>query len=353
MLDNKISSRPIENSFSVLAPAKQDYDFPCALKHLKSFRNLDLLIRSVIYPEQPPMKWLADSATQILSHTPEMGRAGFLPIFFSEGSQVFGGILVKSTGMPRNINSNLNPDFPLNVPFRISSGSPYAIDGAASRGSAILDAQRSLELSQLNVPTRLPLAGYFQSHILIDGQWLDVDKLVKVGAIADEARPYATLWAVETPFRYSDLVLAVQTEDAETIEQFAIEARRYMLQQSDFLEICSESQTKTPLENVIAFMLTRFNHTNQAMYKANVNHTNLHPQNICLHGKLQDNSSTVIGEKKLDNPINDSSALVNRSGEGIEWLVKKLVEKKLLTNIDYISAELNKLLEPNFNADTN
>lgn len=210
-----------EQSKSILAPATEDYNFPTLESELNTkpypMGGADQLVRVIT-------KSGSRTAKDMLWHTSSMGRAGWYFAEFSSATldRNFGGIFVTSTGTPDNIDPLINPEiFPPEHSMQISKDGEIA--GAKTKGDCVLDAQNSIEATKLKIRVRIPLRGFNQKQILLGGSFKSVEKLVENGLIKDDGRPYASLWAMENPFRLSDFRDLIEGKDLSNLTDVELE----------------------------------------------------------------------------------------------------------------------------------
>lgn len=161
------STKVLEFSKSVLSPATVDKSFPNIGLH-KSIsipQGLDYLVRTVVKSGS-----LYDQAKELIVHTDSMGRAAWYPytINIDSTNRRFGGILITSTGIPLNVDlAAVDPATHLLHPYLIKDGEIY---GAKTKDDVYQDATNSIDLDKLGIRSRLPLAGFYQESILMNGR---------------------------------------------------------------------------------------------------------------------------------------------------------------------------------------
>lgn len=357
MSENK-SGYFFEQSKSILAPASEDYLFPSLESELNSTPypkgGADQLIRVITNK--------SGSAKEILWHTASMGRAGWYFAEFSSNTlnRKFGGIFVASTGTPENVDVSINTElFPPENSMQISKDGEIA--GAKTKGDCVLDAQNSIEATKLKVRVRIPLRGFNQKQILLGGSFKPVDKLVQNGLIKDEARPYASLWAMENPFRLGDFTDLIENKDAsnlsdierENIDLFFKQNFLFIRHQKDFNEMFADTSSAQAdfIEKSLVFTAKRLGELEKQMRIGKVFHGNMSLQNVSLNGESCDNShlgfniddqSLLRDWEKDKTPRLDAQLAISRFFKAVERLndVPGIsVDKDLVESSFYKAAE--------------
>jgi hypothetical protein len=241
-----------------------------------------------------------------MHHTPSMGRAGFYPITFEAEGKVYNCLFVKGTGKSKVSISEWTTLAPFEIPsdqkkdLGKEQGYEPPLIGINTREDQIRDAEMSIKLRDLGIKSRLPLTGFFLEEIEMENGVVKVEQLVKDGIIAEDERPYLSYWAMETPYRVSDLYSMISNNRKETeIRDFLVNATRYTQNLKDRTTnyfglnlrslIQEEAPTEKLLEQWTEFILNQVEPQFEKMAAAGLVHNNMHAQNISLHGEICDN----------------------------------------------------------------
>jgi hypothetical protein len=292
---------PLETSKSVLAPATLDKNFPQMglNKYIQVPKGLDYLVRTVI--KSGP---LFEHAKALIVHTESMGRAGWYQqeIIIESINRTFGGILTTSTGIPLNVDlAEVDRTTQLLHPYILKNGEIY---GAKTKDDVYQDAINSMEIDKQGIKSRLPLAGFYQESILVNGRWVDVNGLVNMGKISPDAKPYCGLFLMETPFRIADIVKIFNrkktaispNEVAKKIIGLFEKEYSYAKLQADFTNTFPLINLNNPglIQSLLAYTSGQLGKLEKSMRDNHVFQPQGHSQQYSLHGEMCDNSTILF-----------------------------------------------------------
>lgn len=242
---------------------------------------------------------------QLMKHTKYMGRAGYFSLAYEANNSPFNTLFVKSTGQPKiyEAHAEIGAPFAYKLDLAFFKGE---IVGAATKEDQYLDAENSIKLNALGIRARLPLGGIYLPEIETAEGFENVDSLVKEGSLSESQRPYMSLWAMETPYRISDILGSFSLDEKEQ-RQFLIDAAKYAqnLRSGPMAGFYEEfqgliKQNKSTEDLALAWSLRVMDclyDTFTKLAKGNAVHTNLSAHNMSLHGELCDNSSVSFDQE--------------------------------------------------------
>lgn len=260
---------------------------------------------------------------RLMKHTKYMGRAGYFSLAYEANESQFNTLFVKSTGQPKNYEAYAE----IGAPFSHKHDLTFfkgEIVGAATKEDQYLDAKNSVKLNALGIRARLPLGGMYLPEIETAEGIESVDSLVQVGSLSESQRPYMSLWAMETPYRISDILGSFSLDENEQ-RRFLIDAAKYTqnLQSGPMAGFYAEfqsliKQNKSTEDLALAWSLRVMDclyDTFTKLAKGNAVHTNISAHNMSLHGELCDNSSVDFDQEEKYSVWRAKNQLHDHLGE--------------------------------------
>lgn len=271
---------------------------------------------------------------QLLLATIRSGRSGFseptVILETADGTRRTASVFIKSIGVPLAVRERWAAYKGKNTPFfyfqpKHPQGDiqedltrEEAFLGVAIKKDQKLDAERSVMLHDFGVKVRIPLAGWNVDSFTVGGEERDIDWFKEQGWYGDEL--YQSAWGMSCPLRLEDvndyLIEAMPNEiaiDGEAIDQLLIALLD--LAQTDksqeYQELYEKWQERVAtgheftnneradlLEDFGIALCKTMGWNYGVMYQNNLQHGNLHSQNISFFGELCDNST--VGEGLLE-----------------------------------------------------
>ncbi len=281
-------------SMSIKADVTEDSKFPVHDKGGFPASDLKSFARTVSFT----------GGSEFFRHTKSMGRAAFVPLSYKLGDHVFNCVFVKGTGRQSNFDlfkTDIPAPFTYNQNFVRMEGE---VIGSSSKKDQELDASNSMKLVDLGIKARIPLAGYFLDTIETQNGKENVQDLIDRGLIKEEFRPYISVWAMETPYRLSDLIDIIDHGSSAEINKFLVQALRFthgiqnLKGLEDYLSNGNLNDTDKLLTLWSEVVLGGLENVFLNMRSNGITHGYMHAQNISLHMELCDNSTVRIGGKE-------------------------------------------------------
>lgn len=319
-LDALPNTTLFQQSESILAPARQDYNFPCHpdLLLVRTRKQPDMLVRVVVHGNDKP-----EGSQDILWHTKSMGRAGWyterIKATIDGRQRVFGGIFVTSTGVPENADPEIAPhEIPLARPFAIMS--PSHVVGAKTEADCYLDGKNSIEASKRGVRTRIPYRGYHQFAMFNSTttfpsdkphlQFTNTEHLSNIGILNYDSAPYSGLFLMETPFRVCDLT-DIFTEKTNITDRTIVDLHTFFALELEFAKLQPDFNERFPdtkmddpklAQKILIFISSRLGSLEKQMREGHVYQQIGHSQNYSIHGEDVDNS-TLLFNSDLESEL--------------------------------------------------